>query len=82
MKIYNTDGDKIHEVDSDSLVGADLSNADLFDAILIGVDRSGADLRLADLEEVGLNNARFYKTKITKSQALNSLKAISVTVED
>jgi len=57
MKIFNTSGELILEIDSESLLHADLFDADLRHADLLGADLFDADLRHADLRDADLLGA-------------------------
>jgi uncharacterized protein YjbI with pentapeptide repeats len=47
-----------HAVTTDTLAGADLTQADLSGADLRGIDLSGANLRAVDLRKAGLRQAK------------------------
>ncbi len=57
MKIFNTSGELILEIDSESLRGANLLGANLSDANLRYANLSDADLRGADLRYADLRGA-------------------------
>ena len=57
MKIFNTIGELILEIESENLRGANLRGADLRGADLRGADLRGANLRDADLSGADLSGA-------------------------
>jgi len=69
MQIKNFAGEVLHEIESDSLSGANLRRADLrmanmSEADLRRADLSGADLRGADLSEADLRGANLRKANL------------------
>ncbi len=63
IEIKNLSGEIIFTSDAESLIGADLSGANLYEANLSGANLSGANLSGANLFRANLSGARLYNVR-------------------